>query len=87
MQALINKFSCANEVYKIAIIRWRIAVVSESTDHSSRPSQTQPSEIVSSPRLRQSNDGGHRLLWHRSLLTANLVSNQSDWLPKVIPLT
>ena len=25
VQVLINKFSCANEVYKIAIIRWRIA--------------------------------------------------------------
>ena len=24
VQVLINKFSCANEVYKIAIIRWRI---------------------------------------------------------------
>ena len=25
MQVLINKFSCATEVYKIAIKRWRIA--------------------------------------------------------------
>ena len=25
VQVLINKCSCANEVYKIAIIRWRIA--------------------------------------------------------------
>ena len=26
VQVLINKFSCAKEVYKIAIRRWRIAI-------------------------------------------------------------
>ena len=26
VQVLMNKFSCAKEVYKIAIIRWRIAM-------------------------------------------------------------
>ena len=31
MQVLMNKFSCAKEIYKIVIIRWSIAEVSATT--------------------------------------------------------